>query len=65
MVNTTITATDFKNRVGEFQDKALTGPVLITKNGREHTVLISAAEYRSLQERANRHLSVASGSAQR
>jgi prevent-host-death family protein len=48
---TTTTATEFKNRVGEFQDKALAGPVMITKNGREHTVLLSAAEYQRLKRR--------------
>lgn len=48
---TIVTSTAFKNRVGEFQDKALAGPVLITKNGREHTVLLSAAEYQRLRRR--------------
>jgi prevent-host-death family protein len=49
--STTTTSTEFKNRVGEFQDKALAGPVMITKNGREHTVLLSAAEYQRLKRR--------------
>ena len=47
----TVTSTDFKNRVGEFQDKALVAPVMITKNGRAHTVLLSAAEYQRLKRR--------------
>jgi prevent-host-death family protein len=47
----TVTSTEFKNRVGEFQDKALVAPVMITKNGREHTVLVSATEYRRLKRR--------------
>jgi prevent-host-death family protein len=51
MPTVTVTSTEFKNRVGEFQDKALAAPVHITKNGREHTILISAEEYHRLKLR--------------
>ena len=43
-----ITSTEFKNGVGRFQDAAMTQPVEITKNGRIHTVLISADYYELL-----------------
>lgn len=38
-----ITATEFQQNVGRYQDAALQSPVAITKNGRPHTVLMSAA----------------------
>jgi prevent-host-death family protein len=40
-----VTSTEFKNRVGQYQDAAIRQPVEITKNGRTHTVLISADHY--------------------
>jgi prevent-host-death family protein len=38
-----VTATEFQQNVGRYQDAAQQAPVAITKNGRTHTVLISAA----------------------
>ena len=38
-----VTSTEFQQNVGRYQDAAPQGPVAITKNGRPHTVLISAA----------------------
>jgi len=38
-----VTSTEFQQNVGRFQDEALHAPVSITKNGRPHTVLMSAA----------------------
>ena len=38
-----VTSTEFQQNVGRYQDAALQSPVAITKNGRDHTVLISAA----------------------
>lgn len=43
-----VTSTEFKNGVGRFQDAAMRQPVEITKNGRVHTVLISADYYELL-----------------
>ena len=40
-----VTSTEFKNRVGQYQDAAIRQPVEITKNGRTHTVLVSADHY--------------------
>ena len=43
-----ITSTEFQQDVGRFQDAALQGPVSITQNGRDHTVLLSAALFETL-----------------
>lgn len=45
------TAADIAKNFGAFADKALTEPVTITKYGREHLVLLSAAEYERLRRR--------------
>jgi PHD/YefM family antitoxin component YafN of YafNO toxin-antitoxin module len=37
-----VTSTVFQQNIGRYQDAAQHGPVAITKNGRTHTVLISA-----------------------
>lgn len=37
-----ITATEFQQNVGRYQDAALRAPVIITKNGRDHMVLVAA-----------------------
>lgn len=44
-----VTATDFQNAVGRYSDKALSEPVTITKQGRDHLVLLSAEEYERLR----------------
>lgn len=38
-----VSATEFQQNVGRYQDAAQREPVAITKNGRPHTVLMSAA----------------------
>jgi prevent-host-death family protein len=43
-----VTSTDFQQNVGRYQDAALQAPVAITKNGRPHTVLLSAALFEVL-----------------
>jgi prevent-host-death family protein len=50
----TVTAAEFHRNVGVYQDIALTKPVMITKNGRERTVLLSAQEYARLKRRDRR-----------
>ncbi|MER8449594.1 type II toxin-antitoxin system prevent-host-death family antitoxin [Mesorhizobium sp. M1428] len=42
-----VTSTEFQQNVGRFQDAAQRTPVAITKNGRTHTVLLSAARSRN------------------
>jgi PHD/YefM family antitoxin component YafN of YafNO toxin-antitoxin module len=37
-----VSATEFQQNVGRYQDAALKAPVTITKNGRKHTVLVSS-----------------------
>ena len=37
-----VTSTEFQQNVGRYQDAAQRAPVAITKNGRTHTVLMSA-----------------------
>ena len=43
-----ITSTEFQQDVGRYQDAALQGPVTISKDGRVHTVLVSAALFEIL-----------------
>lgn len=38
-----VTSTEFQQNVGRYQDAAQQAPVAITKNGRTHTVLMSAS----------------------
>jgi antitoxin Phd len=42
------TATDVKNRFGEFLDEARSEPLAVNRNGRKVAVLMSWAEYRRL-----------------
>ena len=46
-----IPSAEFQKNIGRYQDIALTEPVLVTRNGRERTVLISAGEYQRLKRR--------------
>lgn len=43
-----VTSSEFQQSIGRFQDAALTEPVVITKHGRPHNVLISAAMFEVL-----------------
>lgn len=44
----TVTATDFKNKVGSFIDESLKEPVYITKHGKRVVVMIDASELERL-----------------
>jgi len=46
-----VRVTDFQREVGRFQDVALAEPVVVTRNGRDRTVMISATEYARLKRR--------------
>jgi prevent-host-death family protein len=37
-----VTSTEFQQNVGRYQDAAMRAPVTITKNGRDHMVLVAA-----------------------
>lgn len=45
----TITSAEFQRNFGLYQDTALKEPVTITRNGREHLVVLSADEYHRLK----------------
>ncbi|HEC28558.1 MAG TPA: type II toxin-antitoxin system prevent-host-death family antitoxin [Gammaproteobacteria bacterium] len=47
-----VTSQDFQRNTGQYQDQALKESVMITRYGREHLVLIGAAEYKALRKRA-------------
>lgn len=49
-----VASADFQKHIGRYQDVALTQPVVVTRNGRERTVLISAEEYQRLKRRDRR-----------
>jgi prevent-host-death family protein len=53
-----ISSTEFGKEVGRYQDAALTQPVVVTRNGRDRTVMISAEEYRRLKRRDRRVVSI-------
>jgi len=46
-----ISSTEFGKEVGRYQDMALSQPVVVTRNGRDRTVMISAEEYLRLKRR--------------
>ncbi|HSZ75689.1 MAG TPA: type II toxin-antitoxin system Phd/YefM family antitoxin [Rhizomicrobium sp.] len=54
----TVSSAEFHHNIGRYQDMALTKPVVITKNGRERTVLLSAEEYARLKRRDRRALAL-------
>jgi prevent-host-death family protein len=58
MTMITISSAEFQRNFGAYQDKALTEPVAITRNGRERLVVVSADEYRRLRRRAREVLPV-------
>lgn len=46
-----VSATEFGKEIGRYQDVALSQPVIVTRNGRDRTVMISAEEYQRLKRR--------------
>lgn len=53
-----VPAAEFQRNIGAYQDRALTEPVFVTRNGRERTVLLSVDEYRRLKRRDREALAV-------
>jgi prevent-host-death family protein len=53
-----VSASEFGQEVGRYQDLALTQPVIVTRNGRDRTVMISVEEYRRLKRRDRRVLGI-------
>jgi len=50
-----VSSTEFGKEVGRYQDLALNQPVVVTRNGRDRTVMISMEEYQRLVRR-DRHV---------
>jgi prevent-host-death family protein len=46
-----VSSTEFGKEVGRYQDAALSQPVVVTRNGRDRTVMISVEEYQRLKRR--------------
>lgn len=46
-----VSAAEFQRNFGRYQDEALREPVMVTRNGRQRTVLISTEEYHRLKRR--------------
>jgi prevent-host-death family protein len=52
-----VSSTEFQQNVGRYQDVAMREPVTITKNGRDHTVLVSAEFFETVMKgRVSRHV---------
>ncbi len=45
-----VSSTDLSNKLGQYQDEALKGPIIITKNNRDRLVMLSIEEYRRLKQ---------------
>jgi prevent-host-death family protein len=54
MESTRVTASQFQKTFGALSDRALREPVTITKQGRDHLVIMSAEEYARLKRRDRR-----------
>ena len=53
-----VSAAEFQRNIGRYQDMALTQPVVVARNGRERTVMISVEEYHRLKRRDRRVMSL-------
>ncbi len=54
------TSVEFHRKIGLYQDRALVEPIMVTRNGRERVVLMSAEEYKRLKRLDRVALSVGS-----
>jgi prevent-host-death family protein len=46
-----VSSTEFGKELGRYEDAALAQPVVVTRDGRDQIVMISADEYRRLKRR--------------
>ena len=53
-----VSAAEFQRNIGKYQDAALTQPVVVARNGRDRTVMISVEEYHRLKRRDRRVMSL-------
>ena len=51
---TTMTATEVKNKFGELGDQLRSGPIRVTKSGRDTMVIVSAEQFDRLMEMEDR-----------
>ena len=54
-----VSAAEFQRNIGRYQDEAIRGPVVVTRNGRKRTVLISTEEYNRLKRRDRQVMTLA------
>lgn len=54
-----VSAGDFQRKIGHYQDRALVEPVMVTRNGRERLVLLSAEEFKRLKRRDRQVMTLA------
>ena len=54
-----VTSAEFQKNFGKHQDEALKQPVIVTRNGRDRTVLISVEEYERLKRRDRKVMELA------
>ena len=59
------TATEVKNRFGEYLEKARHQPVIVEKTGRKYAVIVSYEEYERLQAIEDRQWALAAEEAQK
>jgi prevent-host-death family protein len=46
-----VSAGEFQRKTGHYQDRALVEPIMVTRNGRQRLVLLSADEFKRLIRR--------------
>ena len=59
------TATEVKNRFGEFLEKARHAPVMVEKTGRKYVVMINHEEYERLQAVEDQYWAMAAAEAEK
>lgn len=59
------TATEVKNRFGEYLEKARHAPVIVEKTGRKYVVMVSHEEYERLQAIEDQQWAMAAAEAQK
>lgn len=53
-----VSSAEVQKNFGRYQDLALTEPVVVTRNGRERTVILSSQEYHRLKRRDRQVLGI-------
>ena len=58
-------ATEVKNRFGEFMEKARHEPVMVEKTGRKYVVMVNHEEFERLQALEDQHWAMAAAEAEK